>query len=413
MAGATSGTGQFASFDMTTGIIIDMDPLIYTYTALESPLLNGIGGDGRPIITSAPTDQVKFEQLSEKLLPPRSNLASAPSGGAGGTSHTAFAVTTGHGIRFKKYDLLRVITDGQPTFNEVVQVTAVTGDTLTVTRAYGGSTARDYTTPYATTKLVGIGNTNGEGQDPQMGSWKDRDADYNYCQIYGPHSMRATGTTMVVPRYGVPNEFARQLSNRQAEAIVAEEQSFIYGVRDVNATTGIRLTGGLLFMIPAGNKFGNSGTPATTPVTLTINGNTSTMQEGIVYRLQDCWNRGGVPDELLANPVSLGDLNATDGSLIRTTFEDPRRGRVSVMYVDTEFGSLDVVRHRLIAPMHAVGWKRANCRRRVLRPHQIESLGKKGDYNEVMFLAETGWEFKGTEHFFAYTNLNYAQLTEG
>ena len=52
--------GNVTSYDLAVGVKINMDELIYMISPVDSPLINGIGTDGRQLLSSSAVDQTTF-----------------------------------------------------------------------------------------------------------------------------------------------------------------------------------------------------------------------------------------------------------------------------------------------------------------------------------------------------------------
>ena len=52
--------GKVTSYDLDVGVKINMDELIYMISPTDSPFINGIGTDGRKLISSSPVDHQEF-----------------------------------------------------------------------------------------------------------------------------------------------------------------------------------------------------------------------------------------------------------------------------------------------------------------------------------------------------------------
>ncbi len=122
--------------------------------------------------------------------------------------------------------------------------------------------------------------------------------------------------------------------------------------------------------------------------------------------MQKCYNAGGIPDLLIANPASFATLNAvSDSGRVRTTIDDPRRGRVPVASVFTEFGETQMVRNRWCHAESAFVVQKENVSRRVMQPLVVEALAKTGDSDKVQIVCEEGLQVKGQSHMARFTNL--------
>lgn len=364
------------SYDLTTGVIVDMDEAIYLVSPVDSPFLTGVDSDGLSILSSQPTNEKKVEWMHDAILTPSTTLAANAISTA-----VSLTVATGDALKFSIGDLVIVES-------EIIRIDSCPdSSTLTVTRG----------TPYGTTgahttgaQVVGVGQALPEGSDPPLPRFTDRSPFYNVTQIYGPEAVSLSKTEQIVAKYGVPNEMAHQLFQRTQELSIRREQAILYGQRIED--TNRRSMGGLFYYIST-----NSTGTAVLNVT-----SVAAMQ-------QSCWSNGGMPDRLAANPIALTDLNAlADTSRVRMDFADNRRGRVPIMVVITEFGELTVVRNRWLRTTDAALFKRDQVVRRPLRPLTLEPLAKTGDRDTMMMVCEESLEVKGQQHCAEFTALSYS-----
>ena len=375
-------TGIITSYDLTVGVKINMDEAIYFLSPMDTPLLSSVDGSGNAVLSQMPVDQRKFYWMDEEALLPRSQLAAAAT-----TGTTILTVQAGHQLRFSTGDVIVVQEAAHSETMRIVDISATTADVIHVTRAWAG-TAGDIASGV---HITSIGTALAEGSNPENARSIDRTEEYNFTQIYGPTKVSITRTEQGVGKYGISDEFGHQLMLRLKENAIAREQSFIYGVRSDSTTTKIRTSGGIKSFLTTNNDSTN---------TILNVANLST-------NMAACWNAGGVPDQLWANPVSLATLNAANDSLVRVTNVETQRGVKPVMTVTTEFGDLTVVRNRNIRPLHAFGvFKEAICRR-VFDPVFTERLAKVGDAENWMLVGEEGLEVKGEQHCFQMSALVY------
>ena len=375
-------TGKVTSYDLTNGLIVNMDEAIYMYSPEELPLLTGMASDGLSVLSQRPVDQIEFQWLDERNLAPRSSISATT---AVVTADTTINLAAGDGIKFSTGDVLTIRKAGA---SEVIRVTGITSDALTVTRAWAG-TAASYA---AGAVLIGLGTALAEGSDPENFRADDTSKSTNCTQIFGPTAIQMSGTNRMVPRYGIPDQWAHQLHLRTYENSQSREQAFLYG-QYVNSTSAkIRTTGGLGYFITT-----NVDSTSTQLTVLKIQSN-----------LQACYNAGGLPDRLIVNPNSLVDINdISNTTIVRQTVDDPKRGRVSTSFVETEYGSLPIVRNRWVHPFDAFGIKRDLVTRRILRPLVFESLAKTGDADKGQVVCEEGLQVKGQKHMFRMNALSY------
>lgn len=377
-------TGATA-YDLTVGIPVNMDELLYLLDPDDVPLTMGIGPDAMQLIGRAPVDEIQFSWLDDNYLLPSSTLAANVV-----TAATEIVVASGTQGRFSTGDGIRVINARGG--NELMRVTgysATTADTLLVTKGYSGTS-----TTYATSeKVTVVGSMLEEGTDPENARTVDRTENTNVTQIFGPTKVDMSRTEQQVRKYGVSNEFNHQLMKRIREQQIQVEQSLLYGIKTNSSGNKIRTTGGL-------DNYLSTEVDATS---------TQATVAKIEANQKNCYDNGGIPNLFVANPKSLSDLNSiSDTSRVRMEFADSRRGRVPVRIVTTEFGDIQVVRHRWCDPSHAYGITREQVIMRVLQPMIFERLAKTGDSDKGQVVCELGWEIKGEEHMFRMTALSYS-----
>lgn len=377
-------SGLTTAYDLTVGVVVNMDETIYMISPMDSPLISGLASDGLSVLSTNPVDEIQFFWMEEEILTPRSAL-----NGAVTTGDTFITLTTGERLKFSTGDLIRIVKAGA---TEILRVTGLgsTAETLTVTRGYDSTTATNYA---SLAVVIGLGTALAEGSNPENSRQRDRSQVDNYTQIFGPTKITMSRTEQNVRKYGVPNEYTKQLYNRITENTISREQAILYGRKTNSTTTKIRSMGGLDYYI----------------TTNTDSTNTQLTDLVIQTNQQTCYNAGSLPDRLLVNPASLKDLNTVaDTSRVRQYMDDPKRGRVAVMEVWTEFGVLPMVRNRWVHPFHAFAIKRDSCPRRIFAGLQMTRLAKTGDSDETMIVCEESLEVKGQRHMFKMTALSYA-----
>lgn len=375
MATPTTSTAGVTSYDLTAGLKLNFDEMIYLISPTDLPMTLGVDADGSMVVRTQPVDQTIFYWQDEEMLVPRVALAASAT-----AAQTALTVTTNEALRFATGDLVRAVNS---TGTEVMKVTAVSGSTVTVGRAYAGTTGIALVTGDI---LVGIGTVLAEGSDPENFRARDRDTRSNYTEIFGPYQIKMSRTERKISKYGVADEWAKQTYNRTRELMIRIEQALLYGAKD-NQTTGgdagKRATGGLLNFLTANVD--------STSTQLTVSAITALQQK--------CYNSGDVPLVLVSNPASLADINDIENtSRLRVVETDSRRGRARVQVLDTEFGSTVIQRNRWCHPYHAFLIKPEGVIRRILDPLQYEPLAKTGDSDKAQIVAEEGFEIKGYQH---------------
>ena len=379
-------SGKVTSYDLAVGVKISMDEAIYMISPIDSPFINGIGTDGRQLLGSSGVDQTTFKWMDEQLLLPRANVDVANA--ATGTSLTSVEVSVADSYKFQVGDLITTMDRSAVQHAAVLRITEVVAATG-VLECAGWANHSAQTATSTDDTVVCLGTALVEGSDPGTARSADRTIRSNYTQIFGPTPVNMTRTEQQISRYGVTDEFAKQLYGRTVENVITREQAYLYGQPVDDTTNKRRSTGGL-------NYFITSNTDTTTTLTLA----------SLESLMQECYNAGGVPDLLMANPTSLATLNdISDSNRVRTIIDDPRRGRVPVTSVFHEFGETQIVRNRWVDKGTAFIVKKDGIQRRVIQPLVVETLAKTGDSDKVQIVCEEGLQMKGEQHMGKWTTL--------
>ncbi len=374
--------GVETTYGQTAGIKLDIEDGIYTLTATDVPLLgtyngtNTPAGPGRSIFARELVSAKKIEWLEEDLLVARSDLSAAYT--AGGTT---VAVTAGDGLKFQEGMVIRID-------EELMRITAVATDTLTVTTAFGGTTNASHASG---ADVIGVGTSLPEGSDPKEARWKDRGGLYNLTEIFGPYKIQVSGTEEVVAKYGVSSEFDHQAANRTREIMVEIEQAALYGRRFEDTTNKWRTMGGLYYFI-----------------TSNVNTTTTDITEAALIDQQvNAYNAGGSVDTLIVGAKQKRKLSALNAGVIRIDRSDRVRGQVVDVF-ESDFGSLDIVLDRWVRDTDMFGVSREYVNWAVLRPLMVEQLAKTGDSWAAQILCEYSMKVRMEKRHFRFTGLTAA-----
>ena len=379
--------GKVTSYDLAVGVKINMDELIYMISPTDSPFINGIGTDGRQLLSSSPVDQQEFKWMDEELLIPRATVTDTGAAGAGATDVTVSAADS---YKFQVDDLI-TIGEADAAVNAAVKRVTHVNNTAGVLTLADWANSADWpaTTAAHADTVICVGTALVEGSDPGEARSADRTIRTNCTQIFGPTPIHMSRSEQQVTRYGVSDEFAKQVYGRSVENVITREQAYLYGQYNNDTSNKRRSTGGLNYHI-------TSNTDTTTTLTITALENLQ----------QKCYNAGGMPDLLIANPASFATLNAvSDSGRVRTVIDDPRRGRVPVASVFTEFGETQMLRNRWCHAETAFLIAKEGISRRVMQPLVVEALAKTGDSDKVQIVCEEGLQVKGEQHMGKFTTL--------
>ena len=379
--------GKVTSYDLAVGVKINMDELIYMISPTDSPFINGIGTDGRQLLGSSPVDQQEFKWMDEELLIPRATVTDTGSAGAGATDVTVSAADS---YKFQVDDLI-TIGEADAAVNAAVKRVTHVNNTAGVLTLADWANSADWpaTTAAHADTVICVGTALVEGSDPGEARSADRTIRTNCTQIFGPTPIHMSRSEQQVTRYGVSDEFAKQVYGRSVENVITREQAYLYGQYNNDTSNKRRSTGGLNYHITSNTD---------TSTTLTVSALEALQQK--------CYNAGGMPDLLIANPASFATLNAVgDSGRVRTVIDDPRRGRVPVASVFTEFGETQMLRNRWCHAETAFLIAKDGISRRVMQPLVVEALAKTGDSDKVQIVCEEGLQVKGEQHMGKFTTL--------
>lgn len=284
-------------------------------------LINVVGFSGTATNT-------KHEWLEDILSGKGGTLAEALD-----NSETGVDVATGQGVRFKAGMVITFVG-----YSEVMLVTGVTTDTLTVTRGYGSTTPEAIAT--ATSILV-IGKPEPESSLPGQDDVADPTGEYNYTQIFRA-TAKVSGTAQAIPMYGVASELNRQVQRHLTHLLQDVNRSLIYGRRVQRTSSANGSMGGILQFLAGGNVV--TPTPVSPATTVAV---TDTI---INDALETALKAGGTPTVILCNSNQARRISAfnnsklviqngttTTGNSVNTFVSDLPIGQLSTIVIDVDF----------------------------------------------------------------------------
>ncbi|GIO13540.1 hypothetical protein J19TS2_30950 [Cohnella xylanilytica] len=218
-------------------IVIDMSEEIALLQPNEEPFMSFLKIAKRN--TQVATNP-KFEWMEDDLLPRWDAINNAA-----GYDNAATSIIVDNGAYFSVNDVVKV-----PRTGEVLLVTAISTNTLTVVRGYG-------VTPAAAIvdndPIVIIGNANAEGSGTRELKSTQEVPKFNYTQIFKT-PVGATNTEKATKMYG-GNDLAYQRMKAGVQHKIDMARSFMFGERkeDVSGGKPKRTTGGLLSFLNKNN----------------------------------------------------------------------------------------------------------------------------------------------------------------
>jgi len=207
---AFTGKATYSAGTTLPELAEDVSDLIGIISPYETPLLDALGNPLREATST------HHEWLEDELLPNKDaindNTWSDPD------TDTQFNVD--NGSRLRVGDQIQVESS-----EELMLVTGVNGDALTVVRGYAGTTAEDL----ADNQIINIlGNAALEGADKPNARFTNRSRSGNYTQIFTA-AVEVSGTDMAASQLGLADELDYQKQERLRELIRDLENTAING----------------------------------------------------------------------------------------------------------------------------------------------------------------------------------------
>lgn len=195
--------------------------------------------------------QTRHYWNEDKLI---TNLATDADAGGLATGTTTVNVTAGQGTRFKIGTIFKDRAKGQ---TEILRVSAISTDALTVERGAGGTTAQTHAGNFA---ILIIAHTRQEDQDMNEDDTQERTSVNNLTQVF-QRGVRISYTREKINNNAIASEFAHQVAYRMKEEMRNLDASVINSGKSIDAgsSTDYRSMGGLIpFVSQAGGNIVNT-----------------------------------------------------------------------------------------------------------------------------------------------------------
>ncbi len=352
------------------GIAEDVSDMVSMISPYETPLLDLIGDSDYPAIN------VLHEWLEDKLQPDTiiasCNIAST-------TADTLFGVAAG----LASFMSVGVILQMGRAYNaELCQISVIAGNTITVTRAFGGTSANSYGAGYS---VHVVSDTGLEGEDVDEDTSRPRDRMSNYVQLF-KKDIIVSGTTEAVQMLGgIESEFDHQQQQRMRELLKNLEKNVIKS----------RLSG---------NTIG-SGTAYRTmrgfiqSISTNINSIGTIVDSTLGSVIQSAWAYGGIDVDLVcADENWKREIDWLATSRIRQV-PDEVRFRSLITYYESSFGTQQCVMSRWMPSYSFLALAKARTKIVPLRGRSFaySPIAKTGDSVKGMIVGEYTLEVKNEE----------------
>lgn len=378
-----AASNQAYSADQSAVYKLDLSEVLATILLDDTDVLSTLG------ISGEVATQTKHSWVEDAL----NGTTVLQSGGT--AAQMALGTTSGTVIRFSSSQIGR-ITAGTLLKNrlsgktEVIQVTAVSGTSATVTRGYGATSAQTHAAA-ATWDI--IANPRPQGMAGPADESTARTLAHNFTQIFSK-GVKITGTAQAIEHAGVNAEDAYQIDMRLRELKRELDRSVIMGVRagaDVGATT-YGTMGGLIDyigFIGAGN----------------VNGTAETLTPSVLNAMaKQVFDDGGTPTHVIVGGVQKQKISQFDQEYRRSTLDSRRAGYTVEEFV-TDLGvNLTVVVDRWVPNDVALVIDASRVKIMPLRTRAftLEKLAKTGDSDDWQIVGEYTMEVRNAAEAHAY-----------
>jgi hypothetical protein len=261
---------------------------------------------------------------------------------------------------------------------ELLKVTAIATNALTVTRGYAGTTAA----AIASGAIVEFQFSEGvEGADARAARFKARSSKSNYTQIFDD-SVQISGTAEAVTQYGISDLYGYEKAKKQLELALQLEKAVISGVGYENGQ--VRQMKGIRNFIATN---------------VTDAGGVAVDATKINDSLQAIYEAGGFASggnyKIIVPAKQKRAISAFDNNKLYITQSENSRGAVVDHFV-SDFGQFEITLNNNLTSDELII---ADANRIAIRPligreffHKF--MGEKGDYTTGMLLGEYTLEFK-------------------
>jgi len=333
--------------------------------------------------------QLKHTWPEDKLNP---NTATEDGSGIN-AGVTVMTVLTDEGERFKVGTLIKDNTAGK---TEVMRVTNVSTDTLTIVRGYGSTTGEAHAASFP---VVIISHTKQEGWKPTQEDWTaERTGPHNYLTLMG-YGIAITRRRQAVSHAGVPSEFAHQSAYRLKEFMRQLDSSLINSIRSASegGAADYSSMGGLIEFASQATGNINSTSEAISPSVL------NTM-------IKQIWDDGGMVAGgrlfCLVGGVQKRKISAFDQAYRRMDFSSKTAGYVVEKFLSDLGFEMEIIVDPWVPDDTCII---GDLNRVKLGPLTgegvaLEDIAKTGRLIEAMISGEYTSEFRNAKEAFSFHN---------
>ena len=329
------------------------------------PILQKLG------ISSMDVMQIEHKWYEDILITDKTTLATTVD-----NAITTVVVAAGDGVLFRADDVFVI---GE----ESIKVVSIATDTLTVTRAYRGTTATAHT---AGAFIEIVAQATEEGSDARDRRYKPRTSDTNFTEIYRD-TISFSGTALAISQYGINDLYRNEQDKTESYLFKKLERNIIKGVKYASGDEKERYSGGIRHFV------------------------TSNLIDGLGTKVPDLqllkdivrpvWENGGFEDAtdyvFIMSPIMNEIYSNLQVAAIRTERSDQGLGNVAMNFL-CEYSttpipfmmSEDVDADEILF----IDFNRMQVKRLNGRGFTHEFLGKDGDRTEGEIVGEYTLQFE-------------------
>ena len=319
---AFTGKATYSAGTTLPELAEDVSDLIGIVSPYETPLLDALGDPIREARSS------HHEWIEDELLPNKDAVNDSTFSDP--AADTDFLVDNGD--RFRVGDQIQI--EGS---EELMLVTGISTNTLTVVRGYAGTTPENL----ANDKVINIlGNAALEGADSPTARFSNRSRCGNYTQIFTA-TVEVSGTDLAASQLGLADEMDYQKQERLRELIRDLENTVINGGQVASNPQGsgtVRRTMKGLIQHLSTNSIhdGDTGHPSDDILS----------EEAINYMLRKIWeNSNGNVDMIVVNGFQKRKINSFISSSRSYGAGDTTYSNLVSIY-ESDFGVCRIVTSR-------------------------------------------------------------------
>ncbi|MFC1714857.1 DUF5309 family protein [Candidatus Poribacteria bacterium] len=329
------------------------------YTIAEG--IHMISPTDTPLQLMLPKVQVgsaKNEWIEDELTAQTTTLAAAIST----TTATSATIASGDGADKFPPDVA--------TYNTVIRVdqeymlvTAVSTDTLTITRGYGSTTAATHSSGASVHIVSQIEH---EGADGKQAVARSRTRPSNYTQTFS-RTVEVSGVQEAIKKLGgITSEVDYQIMQAMRQLALELEKTIVMGVKSQagDGSSTFRTMGGLWALMST-NRTSDSGSIDTTAIETDI---------------RSIWDAGGVPRAIVTSGKLAQDISNLYADRIRTDVQAAVGGvNITSIINPLGVGPIAIIPHRMVADGEYYMLDTTRVALGYLRPFIMKDLADDGD----------------------------------